>query len=104
LVSDGGGLPVFHTSWTGSQSINLAQILTSEAVPFTLGATAIAVDLTNTLTATSEAGTAALINKQDFGGISITVVVPEPATIILATLGLLASIGRRGVQRSYTRC
>jgi hypothetical protein len=95
LVSDAGGLPVFHTSWSSSSSINVAQILTSEGVPFTLGATVISLDLTNTLTATSEAGTIALINKQDFGGISITVVVPEPAPAALAALGLLFSIGTR---------
>jgi hypothetical protein len=100
LASDAGGLPIFHTSWSGSRSINIAQILMSEGVPFTFGATTVALDLTNTLTATSQAGTTAVINKQDFGGVSITVVVPEPASFILAALGFLVSMGRRGVRPS----
>jgi hypothetical protein len=106
LSSDGGGLPIFHTQWSGSLAVNVAQILTSEGMAFILGATKISVDVVNTLTASSELGTQALINKEDFGGVSITVNqpgggdpgIPEPASAILlgaGILGLAASGGRK---------
>jgi hypothetical protein len=88
LSSDGGGLPIFHTQWTGSLAVNVAQILTTAGVPFTFGATNVSVDLVNTLEARSQSGTSALINKNDFGGISITVNIPEPASGMLLALGL----------------
>lgn len=104
LSSDGGGLPIYHTQWTGSLGVNINNILTSASVPFTLGATNISVDIVNTLSALSQAGTQALINKQDFGGVSITVNVPggggdpeipEPATAVLAGLfAAMAALGR----------
>ena len=104
LTSDGGGLSIFHTSWSGSSFVNVAQILAAEGVPFTLGATKLSVDIVNTLTANSESGTQALINKQDFGGISITINVPgggggpeipEPASAILLGICLLSLAGSR---------
>ncbi|HEY3394299.1 MAG TPA: hypothetical protein VGK58_16415 [Lacipirellulaceae bacterium] len=97
LASDGGGLPIFHTQWTGSLAVNVGQILTSAGVPFTFGATNIAVDIVNSLEARSESGTSALINKNDFGGISITVNIPEPASGVLLVAGLagLLVAGRR---------
>jgi hypothetical protein len=61
-------------------------------------ATKVSIDLTNTLTASSQAGTMSLINKKDFGGISITVNIPEPTSLVLAAFGLAlwASLGRVG--------
>lgn len=88
LASDGGGLPIFHTSWTGFLALNLAQILTTEGVPFTLGATNVSVDLVNTLTARSEADTQALIGKKDFG----VTVIPEPSSLALLALALIPLI------------
>jgi hypothetical protein len=105
LASDGGGLPIYHTTWTGSLGVNINNILTTAAVPFTLGATNISVDIVNTLSALSQAGTQALINKQDFGGVSITVNVPggggdpeipEPGTGVLASIFLAAAAAIRG--------
>jgi hypothetical protein len=94
LASDGGGLPIYHTQWTGSLGVNVAQILTSQSVPFMLGATNLSIDITNTATATSEAGTQSLIDKKDFGVITVT--VPEPGTGLIAGLGIAAlAAGRR---------
>jgi hypothetical protein len=85
LASDGGGGPIFSQQWSGSLLVNIQQIVPN--------ATRVSIDLTNTLTASSQAGTMALINKQDFGGISITVNIPEPGTLILGVLGVLAWVG-----------
>ena len=48
----------------------------------------------NTLTATSQQGTSAVIAKKDFGAI-VRTVVPEPTTCSLAALGAAVSIVRR---------
>ena len=105
LASDGGGLPIFQTQWTGSLGVNINSILTSASVPFTLGATNVSVDIVNTLSALSQAGTQALISKEDFGGVSITVNVPggggdpeipEPGTALLAGLLVAATAFCRG--------
>ncbi|HEX2476400.1 MAG TPA: hypothetical protein VHK01_16730 [Lacipirellulaceae bacterium] len=102
LATDGGGLPIFHTQWSGSLTVNLSQILTSASVPFRFGATNVSVDVVNLLTARSQAGTDALINKHDFGGLSVTAIIPEPASALLAVAGLavwLAAGRRTGSQR-----
>jgi hypothetical protein len=88
LATDGGGLPIFHTQWTGSLSVNLPAILTSAGVPFVAGPTNVSVDLVNLMTARSQVGTDALINKHDFGGLSITAIIPEPASGLLLAVGL----------------
>ena len=67
----------------------MGQILTMAGVPFSFGATELSVDLVNTLEARSQAGTDALINKHDFGGLSITVNIPEPASGVLLGVGLV---------------
>jgi hypothetical protein len=89
LATDGGGLPIFHTNWTGSLSIKVAQILTTEGLPFTLGATDVSINLVNTLAARSEAGTEGLIGKKDFG----VTVVPEPGSLALFAFAMIAAIG-----------
>jgi hypothetical protein len=92
LGSDGGGGPIFSQQWSGSLLLNIHQIVPN--------ATKVSIDLTNTLTASSQAGTMATINKKDFGGISITVNIPEPASLVLAAFGLVLwtalGRGRRG--------
>ena len=96
LLSDGGGNPIFTTTWTGSTSLDINSILTANGIPFRNGATKIDVNLDNTLAALSQLGTSALIAKKNASGIVITVNVPEPGACLLATLGLaFAGLKRR---------
>lgn len=101
LGTDGGGGPVFSTSWSGSATIDLDAILTANSVPFVVGATRINVNLDNTLLATSETGTETLIAKKDFGGLSVTVnkpdpgEIPEPTTLMLVALAVMGSLFTR---------
>jgi hypothetical protein len=91
LGSDGGGGPIFSQQWSGSLLVNINQIVPN--------ATRVSIDLTNTLTASSQAGTMAIINKQDFGGISITVNIPEPGSLVLGVLGAVVWVGLGRVRR-----
>jgi hypothetical protein len=93
LMTDGAGGPIFHTPWTGSLLVNVGQILTQAGVPFTFGASKVSIDLVNTLSAATQTGTAAVISKKDFGGISITVNIPEPTSVVLASAAFLGSVG-----------
>jgi hypothetical protein len=107
LGTDGGGGPIFHTQWSGSVTIPIEQILIANGFNITpgqidpdSGATKISVNLDNVLSAVSQPGTSALINKNDFGGLTIRVNVPgepggdreipEPHGLTLAALGLLS--------------
>lgn len=102
LATDGGGNPFFVSPWSGSLLVDINQALIDNNIPFNLGATLISVNIDNTLSASSEAGTTAFIAKKDFGGLSVTVnkpgggEIPEPSTIALLALGLAAAcVGRR---------
>jgi hypothetical protein len=105
LATDGGGGPTYHTTWTGGGLFDLAGALTAAHVNFVGGATKISVDLDNTLTALSEAGTRSLIAKKDFGGVSITINplpgggphTPEPASLVLAVIGIVGMLAGRRV-------
>jgi hypothetical protein len=93
LLTDGGGGPLYSDNWSGSETININNILTANNVDYDLGATKISVNLDNTLIALSEAGTFSLIAKKDFGGLTFTV-IPEPSAMVLfglASLGLVVS-------------
>jgi MYXO-CTERM domain-containing protein len=97
LGTDGGGGPLFSSSWSGQASVNLNSFLTSQGVPFVFGATKVNINLDNTLLAISQQDTSVLIAKKNANGVVITVNTPEPATGLLALLGLagLAASRRR---------
>src|SRR6185369_1787211 len=87
LVTDGLAL---SRPWNGAQFIDLNAALTAAGVPFVRGATKIGVSLDNGLIAESESGSIAFIDKKDFGGLSITINIPEPTSVLLglAAFGL----------------
>jgi hypothetical protein len=89
LATDGGGGPLFHTTWNGSLLVDLNQELALRNLPGKV--TKINVNLDNTLTAISQAGTAALIAKKDATGVIITSNTPEPASCVLALIGLVGT-------------
>lgn len=95
LGVDGNGGPLFFTQWAGNLFVDIQDALVKSGVPFTRGATKLTVNIDNILAATSETGTSATIAKKDF--ITITTNVPEPGTVGLAFLAMLAGLaGRRG--------
>lgn len=99
LASDFGGGPGGTIAWSGGVLLNVNAALTANQIPFVAGATKISINIDNTLTALSQAGTFALIAKKDFGGLSVTVNVPEPASVALCTLAaaILVTVRRRSV-------
>jgi hypothetical protein len=87
LVTDGEALTL---PWTGMQFIDLNAILDANNIPYDLGVTKLSVDLDNALIARSEQGSLAFIDKKDY--FIVTVNVPEPATLMLLGLALIASL------------
>lgn len=88
LAANGPG-PFVSGPWSGAVTFgDLNAVLTANNVPYTNGVTKLTVTLDNTLTTTSEAGTASLINKKDFQ----IEIVPEPSTAALAAGALTAAI------------
>jgi hypothetical protein len=103
IVNDGLGANRYHTNWQGSVFIDIMGMLddavANNIIPgYVNGATKISINMDNTLTALSEAGTFTVIAKKDAGGVSITVNIPEPSSILLASASLLAVglVRRRG--------
>lgn len=102
FLTDGGGsaslFNPYQEAWSGSVYIDLNDILTGNSVSYVNGATYANVFLENILTAGSEPGTAALINKKLQNGFSITSeIIPEPNSLILigGTGSLLLYLRRR---------
>jgi hypothetical protein len=120
LGTDGGGVPIFHTPWSGSVTLDIDAILFANG--FILppgpidpegGATKISIDLDNTLVAVSQDGTSSVIAKKDFGGITIRTIVctepggdcycPEPPTFeLLAFAAAGLPCRRRAMTRRQT--
>lgn len=89
LVDDRGTAVI----WNGSVELDItAAILEAGRVG---KATCVDFSMDNTLMAFSEAGTVAHIKKKQMEGVSITTIVPEPATMGLLALGALLAARRR---------
>jgi hypothetical protein len=91
--------------WTGASFINIRQELINRGIPVIGGATKLSIALDNILLAQSEPLGGAFIDKKDFGGLSVTVnipegEIPEPASILVAMIGLLGMtlVRRRSVR------
>jgi len=84
--------------WTGNLLIDVNAAMAALPDPIVGRATKIKYHMDNTLTAISEASSIAFIGKKD-GIVRLDVNVPEPASCVLACIGLalLALVGRRRV-------
>jgi len=83
--------------WAVGVGGNLPGILTSNSVPFTFGATHAFITFTDTLSTASEDGSTATIRKDAFsvGAETIpTTAVPEPSSLCLVGLGVMAAYRR----------
>lgn len=90
VVEDGTALTVI---WEGSLFIDVQQIL--DDLDIDGQATMVAVALNNTLVASSESGTGAIIAKKDFDGLTVTVIPAPGAMALLMLAGLSAGRRRR---------
>ena len=86
--------------WQLTRTVDIEGGLTTLGVPFQFGATGIQVQIINSLAASSEAGTAALIQKKEFlVNLQTEVdVVPEPATSALSFM-VLCGLGATATRR-----
>ena len=88
ISDDGAGSMTF----SGSTSLDIADFLDSQGISG--DATKVELSFTNTLSAASVDGTSAFIEKDDIGGMVVTV-IPEPATAGLLGVAGLALLRRR---------
>jgi hypothetical protein len=82
-------------AWTGSQLVDITGYLHTHGYPNAIGATKIQVAIDNKLYAQSEIEGTATIDKKDFGGLSVTVNIPEPATLSLLVFGFVGLVAAR---------
>ena len=82
--------------WSAFDAKNIENILTQRGVTFDHGATALDFFMNNQLLAISEEGTFAFIDKKriDFD-VSTEMLIPEPATIVLALMGIIGVFDSR---------
>ncbi|MCO5051082.1 MAG: hypothetical protein M9920_02115 [Verrucomicrobiae bacterium] len=89
LISN-SGIGLF---WSGGINFDINAALDANSISYTSGATEVRVNLDNTLLAMSESGSVAYIAKKGFDGMGFTVSVPEPSSMTIALLGMLALFG-----------
>ncbi len=90
MVSSG---QVLLDPWSNGLVVDLAAVLVANQIEFDLGVTKAEIVIDNTLQAFSQVGTTAYIAKKDF---TITThMVPEPASMVLMSMGLLCVLRRR---------
>jgi hypothetical protein len=83
-------------SWSGSLYVDIAAYLASQNIEGM--ATAVLIELDNQLSAQSQSGTTAKIQKKLLDSVGLTVItqptdpVPEPSTLVLASLGLIGFV------------
>ncbi|MCC6680936.1 MAG: PEP-CTERM sorting domain-containing protein [Phycisphaeraceae bacterium] len=89
--------PVIGAPWSLGVGMNLDAALTNAGINYIAGVSKAEIVLDNTLVAISEANSIAFIAKKDFVINPVTVVIPEPASLMLigGGLALLTWRGRR---------
>jgi len=90
LANDGPG-PLVNQNWTGDLIVNVTQALIDAGQSFSVGATKVNVGVSNVLSTKSETGTTSFIAKKDFGGTSISVLIPLPPAFGLGLAGLASA-------------
>jgi len=98
--TDGDGTNYYSGSWSGIITIDLIDYIENGlGVEGTSGANYLTVTVENLKTASSEAGSSALIDKNAFAGLTVTseTVVPEPASVVLmaGAASLITFVRRR---------
>jgi hypothetical protein len=89
LVNDAGAGVI----WNGFVSVDLDAAIANAGRSGS--ATALLFSLNNTLVVTSEQGTVSFLKKKAANGVTITTIVPEPASLGLLIGGLLLGLRRR---------
>lgn len=90
LVNDGGT----NVPWSSSLTMDVAAAVAAHGLSG--NATKMQLTLDNTLVAASQAGSNALIGKDE---VKITVNTPEPSSLVLAALGVVAALAGRTRRR-----
>jgi hypothetical protein len=79
--------------WTGSASVNINALLAANNISGK--ATKVTLSMDNVLTSFSQQGTVSFIKKKEVDGTTVTIIVPEPAT-----LGVLGGVALMALRRS----
>lgn len=102
LHSEDAVAPQFSSPWQGSANFNLFDELNSRQIDYEYGVTKVTLRIDNFLLAAAGGeGSLASIDKKEFMITTETdPVIPEPATLGLAMMGLFAAMQMRRRQRS----
>ena len=84
-----------NAPWTMTHIYDVNAALTNAGVSFQTGATLLAIGLSNTLVAQVDTVGEASVSESSFNIMATTRAVPEPATLVLMSLGVLGMATRR---------